>query len=129
MNIDTLTLGQIKELTRFFPQTSAQPESNGLCEQLGEKVIVRTYTAGVFFGTLEKKSGNEVILADARRMWSWHARKSISLSAVALYGIDHNKSRIASPIKKIWLQAIEIISLNAEAIKSIENAPEAEQKQ
>ena len=127
MNINDLTLGQIKELARFLPQTSAQSESNGLCEQLGEQVIIRTYTAGVFFGTLEKKSGDEVILVDARRMWSWHAKKSISLSAVAIYGIDQKKSRIAAPINKIWLQAIEIISLSEEAIKSINDAPETEQ--
>jgi hypothetical protein len=29
---------------------------------IGEEVIIRTYSAGVWFGRLEQKDGNEVIL-------------------------------------------------------------------
>lgn len=76
---------------------------------LGQKVIVRTYSAGNWFGVLEQKSGKEVILKDARRMWRWWAKKSISLSACALYGVIHEKSKIVAPLESAWLEAIEII--------------------
>ena len=34
-------------------------------------VIVRTYSAGVFAGTLESRKGKEVVLSAARRLWYW----------------------------------------------------------
>ena len=94
---------------------------------IGQEVIVRTATAGSWFGRLKEKSGDEVILTDARRMWQWWAKKSISLSGVALYGIKHDKSRIAGAVDSVWLQAIEIIPVSGEVAESIRLAPEAEQ--
>ena len=38
---------------------------------IGKYVIVRTYSAGVFAGTLKIKDGKEVELIDARRLWLW----------------------------------------------------------
>ena len=58
-----------------------------LNSMIGKIVIVRTYSAGCWFGELSEKDGNEVILKNARRMWYWHAANSISLSACALFGI------------------------------------------
>ena len=85
-SIDNLTIGEAKELAKLFGGTTSQ--NHGLNSHLGEKVIIRTYSAGVWFGKLVEKSGNEVILEDARRMWRWHAKKSVSLSGVAVYGIN-----------------------------------------
>lgn len=47
---------------------------------IGKEVIIRTYSAGVWFGVLKQKAGNEVILSKARRMYKWLAagdRKSV----------------------------------------------------
>ena len=123
-SIDNLTIGEAKELAKLFGGTTSQ--NHGLNSHLGEKVIIRTYSAGVWFGKLVEKSGNEVILEDARRMWRWHAKKSVSLSGVAVYGINREKSKICPAIKKQWLEAIEIISLTKEAIESIEGAANVE---
>jgi hypothetical protein len=90
---------------------------------LGQKVIVRTYSAGVWFGALSEKSGAEVILTSARRMWFWKAKESISLSACALYGIAQKESRIVAPVPSVWLEAIEIMPCSESAILSIEGAP------
>ena len=125
MDINELTIGQAKELAALFSSNQAHKES--LATQfIGQKVIVRTFSAGVWFGELSEKSGNEVILFNARRMWRWQAAKSISLSAVAVHGIDASKSKIAPAVDNIWLEAIEIIPASAAAIKSIEGAKDVE---
>ena len=125
VGIDDLTLGQIKELQKLH--AFGGPESSkGLSSMLGEKVIIRTYSAGCWFGVLKEKSADEVIITSARRLWRWHAAKSISLSGVALYGIIDKQSKIAPPVDSVWLSAIEIIPCTAEAIKTLEDATHAE---
>lgn len=125
MNINDLTVGQLKELQQLVGRGS-QP-SEGLNDHVGKEVIVRTYSAGNWFGILAKKSGNEVILRDARRMYQWKCKKSIALSGVARHGIDQSRSKICGPIESQWLEAIEIISMTPEAVQSISTAPECEQ--
>lgn len=93
---------------------------------LGQKVIIRTYSAGTWFGELKSKSKDEVILLQARRLWYWWAAESISLSAVAIHGIKREKSKIAEPVAWIWLQAIEILPCSEKAIKSIGGCPRVE---
>jgi len=102
------------------------PKSEGLNSFIGNAVIIRTYSAGVWFGVLKEKSGNEVILKDARRMYEWWTKESISLSAVAIYGINEAKSKIVEPVDDIWLEAIEIIPCSAAAIKSLQDAKHVE---
>ena len=125
MNIDNLTLGQIKQIQALLgnASTPSTQSQDGLNAMLGKKVIIRTYYAGVWFGRLKEKSGDEVILTEARRMWKWWAKKGISLSACALYGVKHDGSKIVEPVESVWLQAIEIITCTDIAIKTIEDAP------
>ena len=101
---------------------------NELCNQIGEYVIIRTYSAGVWFGKLEQKSDNEVYLTEARRMYRWWAAKSISLSGVAQYGLKESKKdviQICPPVDRVWLEAIEILTLTATATKSIKEWEDA----
>jgi len=86
MNIDDVTIGEAKQLANMFGGGSA-PEG-GLNQMIGDKCIIRTYSAGVWFGEVSQKSGKEVIVINARRLWRWHTKKSISLSAIALGDID-----------------------------------------
>ena len=123
MDIDELTIGQLKQLQGLI---SAQTDAvAGLNNFIGKKVIIRTYSAGVWFGTLSEKSGKEVILKDARRMWRWFAQKGISLSECSVHGINHKESRICEPVAVIWLEAIEIIPCTVAAIESLESAEHA----
>lgn len=119
-NIDNLTYGDLKQIAALF--AGQQGSSEGLNGMVGKKCIVRTYSAGVWFGTVEQKSGNEVIITNARRMWRWWAAEAISLSAVALHGINQDKSKIAEAVPSIWLEAIELIPASTKAIQSIEGA-------
>ncbi|MEQ9910949.1 DUF6948 domain-containing protein [Pectobacterium polaris] len=125
MNINDLTIGQAKELASIFGNTSNNEPSIG-SQFIGKPVIIRTYSAGVWFGVLSEKSGNEVIVKNARRMWRWQAKESISLSAVAKFGIDQSKSKIAPEVEFIWLEAIEIIPTTPEATALIEGAADVE---
>jgi len=119
MNINDLTIGQIKELMQFVNQPQAS--SDGLSAMVGKKCIVRTYSAGVWFGEVTEKAGNEVILKNARRLRRWHTKKSISLSAIAMGDIDLSKCKIAEPVET-WLEAIELIPCNEDAVKKLEGA-------
>ena len=117
----------LKEIAELLGAKNTAAESGLNSFAIGQEVIIRTYAAGVWFGRLKEKSGNEVILTDARRMWRWWAKKSISLSGVALYGIKQEDSRIAGVIDSVWVQAIEIILISGTAAESIRTAQETEQ--
>ena len=119
-----VTLKELVELLGM-KNTAAESGLNGFA--IGQEVIIRTYAAGVWFGRLKEKSGDEVILTEARRMWRWWAKESISLSGVALHGIKQDKSRIPGAVDLVWLQAIEIIPISGKAAESIRTAQEAEQ--
>lgn len=120
--IDNLTLGEIKELMQIFGGNPQISQSKGLQHHVGKKCIIRTYSAGVWFGEVIEKDGNEVIIKGARRMWRWHTKKSISLSAIANGDIDESKCRIAGAVENVWLEAIELIPATDEATKIIEGA-------
>lgn len=119
MDINDLTIGQARELAGMFGQTHS---GDSLNRMIGKKVIIRTYSAGVWFGELSEKAGNEVILNNARRMWKWKAKESISLSACAIYGINDSESKIVQAVDSVWMEAIEIIPCTKSAIESLEGA-------
>ena len=53
---------------------------------IGQRVLVRTYSAGVHIGTLAAADGMEAHLTDALRLWQWKGG-GLSLSSVATNGI------------------------------------------
>ena len=116
----------LKEIAELLSMKNTAAES-GLNSFIGQEVIIRTYSAGVWFGRLKEKAGNEVILTEARRMWRWWAKESISLSGVALYGINQEKSRIPGAVASVWLEAIEIIPVSGKPAESIRTAQETQQ--
>lgn len=122
MNLDELTLGQVKQLANMVSTASTVEDNFG--GYIGQKVIIRTYSAGVWYGTLHQKAKNEVILKCARRLWKFWAKKSLSLSAVAKYGVKAEDSRFAPEIDSVWLEAIEILPTTTEAQASIEAQPD-----
>jgi len=90
-------------------------------------VIVRTYTAGVFAGLLTKRSGKEVEMKNARRLWYW--KGAASLSQLAMEGVKcPNECKFPCPVDKVVLtEAIEILAVTRAARKSIEGVPEWKQ--
>jgi hypothetical protein len=86
-------------------------------------VIVRTYSAGVFAGTLEERNGKEVRLSNARRIWYWDG--ATSLSQLAVEGTKRPENcKFPCPVNSATLtEAIEILDVTEEAQKSIEAVP------
>ena len=89
----------------------------------GAYVIVRTYSAGVFAGTLVSRKGKEVVLKNARRLWYWSG--AASLSQLAVNGTSKPKScKFPVEVSSITLtEAIEILPVTKEAQKSIASVP------
>jgi hypothetical protein len=78
---------------------------------MAQEVIIRTYSAGVHIGTLKERNDRDVVLTNARRLWSW--RGAFTLNAVATKGVNRSGSRISVPVPEITLtEAIEIIPVS-----------------
>lgn len=85
-------------------------------------VVVRTYSAGVHLGELVSQKGQEVILANSRRLWYW--KGAATLSEVATYGVS-SESKLAVVLDKITLtQAIEIIPTTKKAEENLRGQKE-----
>lgn len=123
MDIDTLTIGQVKQIVGMFGNDPAHGASVTFTPHVGKQCIIRTYASGVHFGTLTAQDGRQVELTDARRLWRWFAKGGISLSEVSQNGIDASKSRISQATPSITvLDALEIIPCSEIAAASIEGA-------
>lgn len=87
---------------------------------IGKKVIVRCNRAGVFFGELAQRDGQEVELKNARRLWYWDGAASIS--QIAAEGVKKpGECKFTMPVESIvLLEAIEIIPCTVEAVDNIE---------
>lgn len=90
----------------------------------GRYVIVRTYSAGVFAGTLTARKGREVVLTNARRLWYWAG--AASLSQMAVSGTSNPSAcKFPAPVSRVeLLEAIEILDVTPAARASIEAVPE-----
>ena len=76
--------------------------------ELNKKVIIRADRAGVFYGTIVRKDGNEVELKDCRRLWYWNG--AASLSELALSGVKRNGAQNeAARIRKATVSRSETI--------------------
>jgi hypothetical protein len=84
MNIDNLTFGELKQIAAMFAGQQPAKKEHPF---VGKYVIARCYAAGVHAGEVVSADGEEVILKDSRRLWSWKAKDGVALSGVAQNGI------------------------------------------
>ncbi len=86
-------------------------------------VIVRTYSAGVFAGVLSSRTGREVVLRKARRLWYWDG--AATLSQLAMTGTSKPGNCKFPPVvdRVELLEAIEILDVTPAARASIEAVP------
>ena len=88
------------------------------------KYIIRADRAGVFYGEIKERNGNEVTMTNVRRLWFWAGANS--LSQLAVDGVakpEECKFTVYVPEMTI-LGIIEIIPCTDKAIASIEGVKE-----
>ena len=84
-----------------------------------EYVVVRTYSAGVHVGELMSRTGSEVTLVNASRVWRW--RGANSLHELSLRGADEAWTRISERVQRIdVLGVIEVIPCSEVARTNLE---------
>lgn len=126
MNIDNLTYGEIKQILAMFGNPGAEPT---FTPHIGKRCIIRTYASGVFCGEVVAQSGRMVELRDSRRLWAWKAADGISLSSVAVNGVDPDGCRFPESVPEMTvLDALEIIPASQKALASIDACPVARQR-
>lgn len=86
-------------------------------------VIVRTRSAGVFAGYLRERTGSEVVLTNARRLWYWSG--AASLSELAMSGVKRpNDCKFPVAVDRVvLLEVIEILDTTEAAQLSIAGVP------
>ena len=89
-----------------------------------EYAIVRTYSAGVFAGYIQKEQGQEITLSDARRIWYWEG--AASLSQLSIDGTSKpDKCKFPKSVIEVRLkQVIEILPCTEKSKESILGVPE-----
>ena len=88
---------------------------------INKKVLIRADRAGVFFGELIAKDGQEVTLKDARRIYYWNGATECCL--IATEGIASG-SRVTVSVSQVTiLDVIEIHLLTEKAINNLYEFP------
>lgn len=85
-----------------------------------QKYIVRCDRSGVFYGEIEKRDGQDVVMKNARCLWRWCG--AASLMQMALEGVKQPKNcKFTVTVDSLEvLDAIEILPCTDAAVKSIE---------
>jgi len=87
---------------------------------INKKVLVRSYDAGVYFGTLIKVEGDTCRLEKVRNIWHWTG--AYCLSDIATKGITGD--RVSCVVESIVLNRVcQIMPLSDAAIANLEGRP------
>ena len=82
--------------------------------------MVRTYSAGVFYGELKSREGQEAVLLNARRVWYWDG--AASLSQLAQSGTSSPETcKFPEPVSEVILtEVIELIPVTEMALETLQ---------
>lgn len=92
--------------------------------QAGDKVILRSRDAGVWYGKLVSLDVGKcaATLSDARQMWRWYAASGITLIDVADKGVDASKCKFSpSKAHATMLSVCAVIAVSDAAYASLES--------
>jgi len=92
--------------------------------KLTNKKIVRTYSAGVFYGNLESRKGKEGVMTDVLCIYYWSG--AATLLQLAVDGTQKpSECKFTKKVPRIELtEIIEVIDVTEKAQKSIEGVKE-----
>lgn len=128
MNLDDLTLGQIKQLNGLFGNRNTEIKSTLYERYIGKYVICRSRNEGVNAGTVLAADETGVILADARRLY-YHkpVNKNVSwYEGIAKYGLSPD-SKVGVAVEKIVVEDYSLTICTEDAEKSLRGAKNHEQ--
>jgi hypothetical protein len=111
-------LREILKMAMEAENSTASPSQNP-----GGYKIVRTRGAGVFAGYVASRTGSEVVMNDARRLWYW--KGAASLSELAVKGTKcPGECKFPTAVPRVeLLDAVEILDVTPEAEASIKGVP------
>ena len=91
---------------------------------IGKKVIVRADRAGVFYGELKEKEGNEVQLVNARKLYYWNGANAVE--QIALEGVNKPEDcQFTVTLEEMTVMGvIQLLPCTDKAITNIENVKE-----
>jgi hypothetical protein len=120
LNIDSMTYGELKAIATMFSGATAAISSQIVNPVIGEYCIARCYSAGVHAGEVVSVDGENVILKNSRRLWSWKAADGLALSGVAQHGIKRAECKVDTTNPLIYLTGVcELIPCTRAAKESI----------
>jgi hypothetical protein len=90
----------------------------------GKYVIVRADKAGVFFGKLEDKNGQEVTMSDVRKLHYWNGAAAVE--EIAMIGTKKpNDCRFTVSVESMVIDGVcEVIPCTDKAIETIKSVKE-----
>ncbi len=116
--LSEITINDIRYIRADSVKDNAATSVDGL-----PAVLIRTRSAGVHFGYQLRRSGLEVELVNARRVYYWDG--AASLSQMALEGVkapENCKFSVVVP-SIILTEVIEIIPITSKAFVNLYNVP------
>lgn len=130
INIDDLTIGQLKQLQSLIGGQKKEAAEEWATPHIGKTCIIRTYASGVFIATVAAHDGGRVVeLHNARRLWRFDCNDGIELISIAVHGTDNAspKTRTSCAVEAMTvLDALEIIPCTPWAAEIIYAAPDAQ---
>ena len=118
MNLDELTLRQIKEIGALLNLATIKSSNADNHPMMGKRCVIRTYSAGVHIGDvvwINPENSMEVKLINSLRLWKWEGG-GLSLSAVANNGIKGGRLNKTGEV--FLTNAIEFIPTTTDAEQS-----------
>lgn len=88
------------------------------------KYIVRSVEAGVFYGYIDEKNGNEVTMSNVRCLWSW--RGASSLNDLAAHGVKYpDDCKFTNAYETITILGVcEILPCTDKAVQILDGVKE-----
>ena len=91
---------------------------------MADKYIIRTLHAGVFYGEVKERKGDEITIKNCRRLWYWDGAASLSQLAKEGVKAPENCKFTVTVDEMTVLGVVEIIPCTADAIISVDSVRE-----
>lgn len=122
MNINDLTIGQLKDLQSLIEGEQQKP--NLFKNMIGKYVVVRSRNEGINAGYLEEADETGCILKECRRLW-WH-KPSVKTESwyegVCNHGLSDDSKVSGTVERKVIVEDYSIVECTDKAAKSIQGA-------